>query len=70
MIDQMVEERGMEMQNVISRFQNELMNIRTGRMLPAMFENIQVNLYGSSMPLQTIMQISNGVVENTHYQAI
>ena len=54
MIDQMVEERGMEMQNVISRFQNELMNIRTGRMLPAMFENIQVNLYGSSMPLQQL----------------
>jgi ribosome recycling factor len=50
-----VEER---MQKSIANLQKEFGAIRTGRANPAMFENVRVDVYGSSMPLNQLATIS------------
>lgn len=45
-------------EGVITSLQKELINIRTGRATPSLIENIQVEAYGSYMPLQQVASIT------------
>lgn len=43
---------------IISSLQKELSGLRTGRAIPALLEDIQVEAYGSIMPLQQLASVS------------
>lgn len=45
-------------EGVITALQKDLATIRTGRASPSLLENIQVEAYGSNMPLQQVASIS------------
>lgn len=48
-----------EMNSTIVALENELKNIRTGRVSPEILKNISVDSYGSKMPLSQISSINN-----------
>lgn len=43
---------------VVSSLQKDLSGLRTGRAIPALLEDIQVEVYGSNMPLQQLASIT------------
>lgn len=45
-------------EGVISSLQKELAGLRTGRAIPALLEDLQVEAYGSTMPLQQLASIT------------
>lgn len=46
------------MQNVITRFQDEMKKVRTGRAHPDMLANVKVEAYGQFMPLNQVANIT------------
>lgn len=46
------------MQNVITRFQDEMKKVRTGRAHPDMLANVKVEVYGQFMPLNQAANIT------------
>ena len=48
-----------EMNLTVSALENELKNIRTGRISPDILKNITVDSYGSKMPLSQISSVNN-----------
>ncbi len=47
-----------KMDNVISRFQDEMKKVRTGRAHPDMLMNIKVEAYGEFMPLNQVANVT------------
>jgi ribosome recycling factor len=54
-IHQDVEER---MKKSVERFRADLMNVRTGKASPSILETVQVEYYGSQMPLSQLASVS------------
>ena len=48
------------MDSSIGHYQRELGSVRTGRANPSMIENLQIDYFGTSMPLNQLAQISVG----------
>lgn len=46
------------MENVITRFQDEMKKVRTGRAHPDMLANVKVEVYGQFMPLNQVANIT------------
>lgn len=46
------------MENVITRFQDEMKKVRTGRAHPDMLSNIKVEAYGEFMPLNQVANVT------------
>lgn len=46
------------MENVITRFQDEMKKVRTGRAHPDMLANVKVEIYGQFMPLNQVANIT------------
>ena len=49
----------LDMQNTITAYENDLKNIRTGRVSPEILKNITVDSYGSKMPLTQLSNVNN-----------
>ena len=49
----------LDMQNTITAYENDLKNIRTGRVSPEILKNIKVDSYGSKMPLTQLSNVNN-----------
>ncbi len=62
-----IEEYQGELQQTIEHFKKEISSIRTGRANPAMFDNVQVESYGSKVPLN---QVGNIAVIDAHCMII
>ncbi len=48
-----------DMKNSVESFENELKNIRTGRVSPDILKNIIIDSYGSKMPITQLSNINN-----------
>lgn len=58
MVEEILNDVEDRMKKSIINLQKEFTAIRTGRANPAMFENVKVDVYGSSMPLNQVATIS------------
>jgi ribosome recycling factor len=58
MIDDVLKETEQRMERCIEALQNELVAIRTGRASPALVERLQVEYYGTQVPLNQLSSIS------------
>ncbi len=61
MIENILKDSKKRMEKSVEAFKNELSKLRTGRAHPSIIEHVQVNYYGSAMPLN---QVANIAVEN------
>lgn len=57
-IADIISEAEMEMQEKIEKFKRELSSMRTGRANPQLLDGVQVEYYGSKVPLKQIAAIS------------
>src|SRR4051812_11936233 len=57
MSDQLIRETKQKMSQALEAFQTDLGTIRTGRANPSLIENLQVEVYGSTMKLQEVASI-------------
>ena len=57
MTDLVLEEAGERMDKAVAHAKHEFSTVRTGRAAPALIESLQVDYYGSSVPLQQLAQI-------------
>jgi ribosome recycling factor len=58
MIDDVLKETKERMRKSVEVLQNDLRNIRTGRASPALVERLQVDYYGTQVPLNQLSSIS------------
>ena len=58
MIDQVYETTERKMHRAVEVLQHDLSTVRTGRASPALLEKVQVDAYGTSMPLNGVALIS------------
>jgi ribosome recycling factor len=58
MIDQVYETTERKMHRAVEVLQHDLSTVRTGRASPALLEKVQVDAYGTSMPLNGVASIS------------
>jgi ribosome recycling factor len=58
MIDDVLKETEDRMKKSIEALENDLVNIRTGRASPALVERLQVEYYGTNVPLNQLSTIS------------
>lgn len=58
MIEDILKETGERMDRCVEALQNELVAIRTGRASPALVERLQVEYYGTQVPLNQLSSIS------------
>jgi ribosome recycling factor len=58
MIDDVLKETEDRMQKSVEALENDLVNIRTGRASPALVERLQVEYYGTNVPLNQLSTIS------------
>jgi ribosome recycling factor len=56
--NQLVEQAKTKLNQAISRFQDELKKLRTGRAHPSMLDGVMVEAYGTSMPLIQVGSIT------------
>jgi ribosome recycling factor len=54
MVDDIMSDVEDRMSKSVKKLQQDFAQIRTGRANPAMFDGIQVDVYGSSMPLNQV----------------
>lgn len=47
-----------KMQNAVDHLQDELKKVRTGRAHPSIIENVQVEVYGTMMPLNQVSNVT------------
>jgi ribosome recycling factor len=58
MIEDVLKETEDRMQKSVEALENDLVNIRTGRASPALVERLQVEYYGTNVPLNQLSTIS------------
>jgi ribosome recycling factor len=58
LIDLALEEAGEKMSGAVAHARSEFSKVRTGRAAPAMVEKLQVEYYGTPVPLQQLASIS------------
>jgi ribosome recycling factor len=58
MIEDVLKETGDRMKKSVEALDNDLVNIRTGRASPALVERLQVEYYGTNVPLNQLSTIS------------
>ncbi|MGM0381454.1 MAG: ribosome recycling factor [bacterium] len=57
MLDQVFQQTEQKMKQILKNLQGEFKSVRTGRATSAMFENINVNYYGSATPMNQLAKI-------------
>ena len=57
-MNQFIQQHQSELNQVAEFFKKDIANIRTGRANPAMFDSVQVEAYGTKVPLQQVGSIS------------
>lgn len=58
LIDAVLEDAAEKMDKAVEHAQSEFASVRTGRAMPALFEKLPVDYYGSEVPLQQIAGFS------------
>lgn len=58
MIEEVLQETEERMRKCVEALENDLVNIRTGRASPALVERLQVEYYGTNVPLNQLATIS------------
>jgi len=58
MIEDVLKETGVRMKKGVDALKSDLVNIRTGRASPALVERLQVEYYGTNVPLNQLATIS------------
>ncbi len=58
MTDKHLKEAQARMQKSLERFRSDLMGVRTGKASPAILESVQVEYYGSQLPLAQVASVS------------
>ena len=58
MIEDVLKETGVRMKKGVDALKSDLVNIRTGRASPALVERLQVEYYGTNVPLNPLATIS------------
>ncbi|MEE9248293.1 MAG: ribosome recycling factor, partial [Dehalococcoidia bacterium] len=58
MTDKLLSEAESKMKRAVEALQRNLATIRTGRASPALIENLMVDYFGTSMPLNQLANIS------------
>lgn len=58
MIDSIINNKKSEFDKVIEHFLHELSGVRTGRANPALLNTVQVELYGSKMPIEHVASVT------------
>ena len=62
MVQESIEDARKRMNGAISAFRREMSGVRTSRANPALVENLDVDYFGTMMPLKDLAQISAGDV--------
>ncbi len=57
-MNQFLDKHRPEYQNAVSHYKQDIASLKTGRASPSMVENIQVEAYGSRMPIQQLASIT------------
>ncbi len=58
MIDQIIDSKKSEFEKAIEHYLHELSGVRTGRANPALLNTVQVDSYGSKMPIEHVASIT------------